>query len=107
MTNFVALTDFAWTLGLLTLGIAAGIYGYVKKQPTGTDLMVELGEQIGGTFPFDDRIESLIVLLDRVCQGADSPAVIVHDAPAAVFDDLLEVFQMFVEAVLRKVRSEI
>ena len=46
MTNFVALTDFAGLLGLLALGIAAGIYGYVKKQPTGTDLMIDIGEQI-------------------------------------------------------------
>ncbi len=33
MTDFVALTEWAWLLGLGGLGIASGIYGYVKKQP--------------------------------------------------------------------------
>ena len=46
MTDLVALTDWAWLLGLLGLGSAFGIYGYVKKQPEGTDLMIDLGEQI-------------------------------------------------------------
>jgi len=44
--NFVDLTGFAWLLGLAGLGIAAGIYGYVKKQDPGNETMVDLGEQI-------------------------------------------------------------
>ncbi len=46
MTDFVAFTDFAWILGLVGLGIAAATYGYVKKQPAGTDVMIDIGEQI-------------------------------------------------------------
>jgi K(+)-stimulated pyrophosphate-energized sodium pump len=46
MIDFVALTDWAWLLGLVGLGVAAGIYGYVKKQPAGNEVMVDLGEQI-------------------------------------------------------------
>jgi len=46
MTDLVVFTDWAWMLGVLGLGTAAGIYGYMTKQPSGTDLMVELGEQI-------------------------------------------------------------
>ena len=46
MTDFVALTEFAWVLGVLGLAIAAVTYGYVKKQPAGTDVMIDLGEQI-------------------------------------------------------------
>jgi K(+)-stimulated pyrophosphate-energized sodium pump len=46
MTDLVAMTDWAWILGVLALGIAAGIYGYVKKQPAGNDLMIDLGDQI-------------------------------------------------------------
>jgi len=46
MIDFVALTDWAWVLALLGLAIAGGIYGYVKKQPPGTELMIDLGEQI-------------------------------------------------------------
>ena len=44
--DFVALTEFAWLLGVVGLGIAAGIYGYVKKQPSGSETMVDLGDQI-------------------------------------------------------------
>jgi K(+)-stimulated pyrophosphate-energized sodium pump len=46
MTDFVVFTDWAWLLGLLGLGSAFGIYGYVKKQPEGTEVMIDLGEQI-------------------------------------------------------------
>ncbi|MGD8319140.1 MAG: sodium-translocating pyrophosphatase [Gemmatimonadota bacterium] len=46
MTDLVVLTDWAWALGVLGLVTAAGIYGYVKRQPPGSDLMVDLGEQI-------------------------------------------------------------
>ena len=46
MTDLVAFTDFAWILGLVGLGIAVAIYGYVKKQPAGTDVMIDIGEQI-------------------------------------------------------------
>jgi len=44
--NFVDLTGFAWLLGLMGLGVAGGIYGYVKKQDPGNDTMVDIGEQI-------------------------------------------------------------
>jgi len=46
MTDFVAVTDFAWVLGVFGLVIAAGIYRYVKKLPAGTDVMIDIGEQI-------------------------------------------------------------
>ena len=46
MTDFVGLTDWAWLLGLVGLGIASGIYGYVKKQPAGSEVMIDLGEEI-------------------------------------------------------------
>ena len=44
--NFVDLTGFAWLLGLFGLAIAGGIYGYVKKQDAGSEVMIDLGEQI-------------------------------------------------------------
>jgi len=44
--NFVDLTSFAWVLGLAGLTIAGLIYGYVKKQDPGNEMMVDLGEQI-------------------------------------------------------------
>jgi K(+)-stimulated pyrophosphate-energized sodium pump len=44
--DLVVLTDWAWLLGLVGLAVAGGIYGYVKKQPAGSDVMIDLGEQI-------------------------------------------------------------
>jgi len=46
MTDLVVLTDWSWALGLVGIFTAAGIYGYVKRQPPGTELMIELGERI-------------------------------------------------------------
>ena len=44
--NFVDFTGFAWLLSLVGLGAAAGIYGYLKKQPPGNETMIDIGEQI-------------------------------------------------------------
>ena len=44
--NFVDLTGYAWMLGVVGLGVAGGIYGYVKKQDPGNETMVEIAEQI-------------------------------------------------------------
>jgi K(+)-stimulated pyrophosphate-energized sodium pump len=44
--NFIDLTGFAWLLGLVGLGVAAAIYGYLKKQDPGNATMIDLGEQI-------------------------------------------------------------
>jgi K(+)-stimulated pyrophosphate-energized sodium pump len=44
--DFVMLTGWAWTLGLVGLAVALGIYVYLKSQPTGTDLMRDLADQI-------------------------------------------------------------
>ena len=46
MTDLVVLADWVWLLGLGGLGIAAGIYGYVKRQPSGSETMADLSEQI-------------------------------------------------------------
>ncbi|MDA0328896.1 MAG: sodium-translocating pyrophosphatase [Gemmatimonadetes bacterium] len=44
--NFIDVTSFAALLGLAGLAVAAGIYGYVKKQDPGTQTMIDIGEQI-------------------------------------------------------------
>jgi K(+)-stimulated pyrophosphate-energized sodium pump len=46
MTDFVALTEWAWMFGVLGLVASAGAYGYVIKQPQGNETMIELGERI-------------------------------------------------------------
>jgi len=46
MSGIISFTDWSWVLGLVGLLVALGIFGYVKRQPTGTDLMRFLEEQI-------------------------------------------------------------
>jgi K(+)-stimulated pyrophosphate-energized sodium pump len=46
MTDLVAVTEFAWVLGVLGLAVAGGVYVYVAKQPAGNATMIELGELI-------------------------------------------------------------
>jgi K(+)-stimulated pyrophosphate-energized sodium pump len=46
MSDLINLTDWSWILGIVGLLLAFGIYGYVKRQPPGTEAMVDLAEQI-------------------------------------------------------------
>jgi K(+)-stimulated pyrophosphate-energized sodium pump len=46
MNQFMAFTGWSWSLGLLGLAVAIFIYAYVKKQPSGTDVMRDLEKQI-------------------------------------------------------------
>jgi len=46
MSDFVAMTEWAWMFGVLGLVASAGAYGYVIKQPQGNETMIELGERI-------------------------------------------------------------
>jgi len=63
MSDLVGFTDWAWLLGLLVLGVAGGIYGYVKRQAAGSDLMIDLGEQIhDGAMAFLRREYSVLAI---------------------------------------------
>ena len=42
MSDFVTWTAWAWAAGAVGLLAAGFIYGYVKKQPSGSDLMVDI-----------------------------------------------------------------
>ncbi|MFO8175662.1 MAG: sodium-translocating pyrophosphatase [Longimicrobiales bacterium] len=46
MSEFVSLTQWSWIVGVIGLLIAAVIYAYVKRQPSGTPAMIDLAEQI-------------------------------------------------------------
>jgi K(+)-stimulated pyrophosphate-energized sodium pump len=46
MSGIIGFTDWAWVLGLVGLLVALGIFWYVKRQPSGTDIMRDLEEQI-------------------------------------------------------------
>src|SRR5690606_25221024 len=63
MTDLVVFTNWAWMLGAAGLGIALFIYGYVKKQPAGNEVMVDLGEQIhDGAMAFLKREYSVLAV---------------------------------------------
>ncbi|MBW3534834.1 MAG: sodium-translocating pyrophosphatase [Gemmatimonadetes bacterium] len=63
MTDIVTLTSWAWVLGLLGLGAAGGIYGYVKRQPGGSAGMLDLAEQIhDGAMAFLRREYSVLAI---------------------------------------------
>ncbi len=46
MSDFVVFTQWSWIIGLAGLFIAGMIYAYVKRQPAGTEAMIDLAEQI-------------------------------------------------------------
>jgi K(+)-stimulated pyrophosphate-energized sodium pump len=46
MSGIIGFTDWSWVLGLVGLLVALGIFGYVKRQPSGTEIMRDLEEQI-------------------------------------------------------------
>ena len=46
MSDLIGLTDWSWILGIVGLALALVIYGYVKRQPTGNEMMLDLSEQI-------------------------------------------------------------
>ena len=63
MTSLIALTQWAWALGLVGLVVAAGIYRYVNAQPRGTDLMIDIADQIhDGAMAFLRREYSVLAI---------------------------------------------
>ena len=87
--NFVDLTGFAWLLGLIGLGIAGGIYGYVKKQDPGNETMVDLGEQIhDGAMAFLRREYSVLAVFVAVVAVLLSFAIGTTSALAYIFGAL-------------------
>ncbi len=92
MTELVALTDWAWLLGLLGLGCAFGIYGYVKKQPEGNDTMRDLGEQIhDGAMAFLRREYTVLAVFVLVVAVLLALAIGTTPAIAYVFGSLSSV----------------
>ncbi len=94
--DFVAFTDFAWVFGLVGLAIAAGIYGYVKKQPSGNELMVDLGEQIhDGAMTFLRREYKVLAIFVIVVAALLAWAIGMETAGAYIFGALSSVFAGF------------
>ena len=44
--NLIDLTQWSWAAGFLGLAVALGVYRYVVRQPSGTDAMIGLADQI-------------------------------------------------------------
>ena len=63
MSQLVDFTAFAWAFGLVGLLVAGGIYGYVKSQPVGNDVMADLADQIhDGAMAFLRREYSVLAV---------------------------------------------
>ncbi len=61
--DFVTLTAGAWILGVVGLAVALVLYIYVKRQPSGSELMVDLSEQIhAGAMTFMRREYSVLAV---------------------------------------------
>ena len=83
--DFVSLTAGAWILGVLGLGVALGIFLYVKGQPAGTEQMIELADLIhSGAMAFLRREYTVIVGFVIVVSGLLSWGVGVGTAGAYV-----------------------
>jgi K(+)-stimulated pyrophosphate-energized sodium pump len=90
--NFVDLTGFAWLLALAGLGVAGGVYGYVKKQPAGNETMIDLGEQIhDGAMAFLRREYSVLAVFVVVVAVLLAFAIGLEPALAYVYGALSSV----------------
>ena len=63
MSELLALTEWSWIFGVVGLLSAFGIYGYVKRQPSGTDEMSALADEIhDGAMAFLRREYSVLAV---------------------------------------------
>jgi K(+)-stimulated pyrophosphate-energized sodium pump len=61
--DLLTLTGSSWIFGVLGLGVALGIFGWVKRQPAGSPLMVDLADQIhAGAMAFLRREYSVLAV---------------------------------------------
>ena len=96
MTDFVALTDWAWLLGVFGLGIAAYTYSYVKKQDPGSEVMIDLGDQIhDGAMAFLRKEYTVLAGFVVVVAALLAWAIGVETAGAYIFGALSSVFAGF------------
>lgn len=97
MTDLVAITNWAWVLGAVGLAVALVIYGYVKKQPSGSELMIDLGEQIhDGAMAFLRREYSALAVFVAVVAVLLSLAIGTLPAIAYVFGSFASVAAGFI-----------
>ncbi|UCC25026.1 MAG: sodium-translocating pyrophosphatase [Gemmatimonadales bacterium] len=94
--DFVVFTDWAWLLGVLGLGAAAGIYGYVKQQPSGSDVMEDLADQIhDGAMAFLRREYTVLAVFVAVVAVLLGLAISRETALAYIFGAISSVLAGF------------
>ncbi|MEX2472307.1 MAG: sodium-translocating pyrophosphatase [Gemmatimonadota bacterium] len=97
MTDLVVFTNWAWILGAAGLGVALFIYGYVKKQPPGNEVMIDLGEQIhDGAMAFLRREYSVLAVFVAIVAVLLSLAIGTLPAIAYVFGAISSVAAGFI-----------
>ncbi len=90
--NFVDFTGYAWALGVAGLAIAAGIYAYVTRQDQGSEVMIDLGQQIhDGAMAFLRREYTVLAVFVVIVAGLLGWAIGWNSAFAYVFGSLSSV----------------
>ena len=90
--NFVDFTGYAWALGVAGLAIAAGIYAYVTRQDQGSEVMIDLGQQIhDGAMAFLRREYTVLAVFVVIVAGLLGWAIGWNSAVAYVFGSLSSV----------------
>ena len=90
--NFVDFTGYAWALGVAGLAIAAGIYAYVTRQDQGSEVMIDLGQQIhDGAMAFLRREYTVLAAFVVIVAGLLGWAIGPDSAVAYVFGSLSSV----------------
>lgn len=85
MNDFVNLTPWAWAFGMLGLVVAAMIYGYLRGQPDGNDVMRDLAGQIhDGAMAFLRREYTVLAVVVVVVAGLLTIAISAQTAIAYV-----------------------
>ncbi|MEE8148294.1 MAG: sodium-translocating pyrophosphatase [Longimicrobiales bacterium] len=96
MSDFVTWTAWAWAAGAVGLVAAGFIYRYVKKQPSGSDLMVEISTQIhDGAMTFLRREYTVLAIFVVVVTALLAWAISPWTATAYVVGALCSVFAGF------------
>ncbi len=94
--DFVALTGWSWLLGLVGLAVAGLIYQYVKKQPSGNEMMIDLGEQIhDGAMAFLKREYQVLAVFVVVVAGLLYYAIGAATAGAYVYGAVTSILAGF------------
>ena len=92
MSEFVTISSWAWAAGLVGLALAGFTYRYVKGQPSGSEAMGALAEQIhDGAMAFLRREYSMLAVFVAVIAGLLGWAVSLPTATAYLIGALCSV----------------